>query len=426
MSNEILPAWNILAACIMLAASIATLLVFTAGDGRYVPTGSVLGFQGPSYFYVTGFWGILLSLGWGISIATKLKRLSISARRDGAILLRERVIGKTREVIIPPEGLKAFFVDRHPSPGGVAWLVIGFGWLAFLLQLAMPNFQLPFLEHPVTGMTLLVFGGCIAATAVMGVSRPGLCLVLMDAAACHFIKLPGVISAETLASEMTTALEKSFKLQPVVLSRTAFELKNRDWFRTTLFGSVAVLIIGSVNVVFLLAGTSLSCMNQGSAWVTVVSGCLGMVFNINRGNALPLHTRVAFHTTLAWNGKRDVPGPWLFVVGIAGCVISWYFVGLHARFDMTGLVDGLYKVISLGAVSLLYTSWCIYFAMDPSHRVLVSLGGGYSAAIGASSTSVQQSSRPRHRVFDGDLWMLAIALLFGAVSVITFCLGLLS
>ncbi len=408
----------------MLAASIVTLLVFTADEGRYVPTGSVLGFQGPSYYYITGFWGVIISVCWGISTTAKLKRLEIFAREDGAMLVREQVIGRSREMAIPAGDLKAILIKQHPSSGHVAWLVIAFGWFAFILQFAIPNLQLPFAEFPAAGTALLVFDGCMVGTAVIGVWRPGIHIVLIDAAARHVIKMPGVTSAAALASKMTLALESAFKLHPIVASRSAFDLNANAWFRTVLFGAVVFLIIGVVNVVLLLAGSHSSYINPGSAWVMVTEGCLGMIAFGNRGNALPLHLRVAFQTSVSWTGIRSAPRLWLVVIGVIGCLISWYFVGLHVRFGTTGLDGNANKILSLGVISFLYTSWCIYTSTGTAHSVLVNLGDVYSASISSFSLKILSLRRTHHPLkFNKSLETVAMIILFGDAALVTFVAG---
>jgi hypothetical protein len=424
LSTEILPVWNIVATVMMLSASIVTLLVFTADSGRYIPTGSVMGFQGPSYFYITGIWGLVVSICWGFSTAGKLKRLSISTREDGALLVRERVIGGSRELAIPAGDLKAIVFKRHPSAGHVAWLVIAIGWLAFILQFAVPNFQLPFAGVPVAGTTLLVFGVCVTWTAVIGVTRPGFHVVIIDAAASLVIKLPGVTSAVTLADRIAMALEKPFKMHPGVLPWPGSEVKSNAWYRTLLLGATGFLILGVVNVALLLAGSSLPLLNQGSAWVMVISGCLGMIACKNRGNALSLHTRVASQDSAAWVGHCTGPRLWMVVIGAIECVILWYFVGLRMRFDVTLLDVGASKILALGVISFLYTCWCIFTSLETSNSLLVNLGDVYSASVRTFSLAIFPSSKNRHHEKTSKLLVaLAMLLLFGAVTLIPFITG---
>jgi hypothetical protein len=424
LSTETLPVWNIVATCIMLVASILTLLVFTADAGRYVPTGSVMGFEGPSYFYITGLWGLVIAACWGVSTAGKLKRLSISAREDGALLVREHVIGRTRELAIRAGDLKAIMIKRYPSAGHVAWLVIALGWLAFILQFAVPNLQLPFVGFPVAGTTLLVFGGFMAGTAVIGVTRPGFHVVIIDAAASHVIKLPGVTSAVILADRIAMALEKAFKMHLGVVTRPGSEVKNDPWHRTLLLGATGFLILGVVNVALLLAGSSLSLLNQGSAWVMLISGCLGMIACRNRGNALPLHTRVASEDSVTWAGHRTEPRLWMVVIGAIGCVILWYFVGLRIRYDVTRLDEGATKILALVVISILYTSWCIFSGLGTSHSLLVNLGDAYCASIRMFSLAILPSRKNhQNEKKNKTLVVLAMFLLFGAVILIPYIAG---
>jgi len=425
LTTEILPVWNIIATCIMLVASITTLIVFTADAGRYVPAGSVLGFEGPSYFYITGFWGFILATGWGISIACKLKRFSISACDDGAMLFREQVIGKARELTIPKAALKAVLVKQHPSGGNIFWFVVSFGWFAFILQFAIPNFQLPFLEFPAAGITLLVFGGCTAITAVIGTWKPGFRLIIIDLTACHVIEIPGVIASAALASKLIDALEKSFKLHPIIQSRSGFYMKTNGWFWILLSGSGCFLILGAANVVLLLANSSLPSVNLISAWIIMIVGGLGLILWKNRGNDLLLHLRVPFQASVAWTGNHYAPKPWMLGIGSVGCVILWYFFGLNLHFVVTGLDVNTGKVLSIGFISLLYMSWCIHFGLETSRTVLVNSGDAYSIKISAFSLSVQKLNKITCRAKNDDHRIpVTIFFFFIGISVASLIAGL--
>ncbi len=424
LSTEILPVWNIVATCMMLVASILTLLVFTADVGRYVPTGSVLGFEGPSYFYITGLWGLVIVACWGVSTAGKLKRLSISAREDGALLVREHVIGRTRELAIRARDLKAIMIKRYPSAGHVAWLVIAIGWLAFILQFAVPNFQLAFVGFPVAGTTLLVFGGLMAGTAVIGVVRPGFHLVIIDSAATHVIKLPGVLSPRTVLARLCT-----FVLDAGLVSlNPPGKPDQRDkpclQQQVLVIGALGILAASIVNIALLLVGNTLPVLNQGSSWAMFVSGCIGIVAFVCRIRTLPENTWVTRDTTTSRVEARPSPRLWLIVIGLTGIVILWYFFGASVRIDTLSPSYDSSNAVWHGILSITFTTWCIIAALETSPSLLVKLGDQYSAVIRKFSLEISQSKKCcSHDIISKSWIALTMVSIFGAISVILFLVG---
>jgi hypothetical protein len=423
-SNEILPFWNLAAMGLMLVGSILTLLVFTADTGRYVPTGSVMGFQGGSYFYITGFWGIIITICWGCSIIAKLKRFSISSGEGCTLLIQEHTIGSNRVLTIPASNLKAIVYKHYPSAGHVAWLVIAIGWFAFIVQFALPNFQLPFAGFPTAGTALLIFSGCLIGSAIIGVTRPGLHLVILDTVAIHVIKLPGLISTASVAARISKVIQNATLMRLAGSPNIVSDGNVSILHRATLYGALGFLVLGIVNIGLLLACSALPVLNQGSSWAMIISGCIGLLVHKTRHHALQQNTQVVSSIISTWNRPHHDPRLWLLVMGIAGGVIAWYFFGLSIRFDMTSTSTYSVRSVALGVISALYTSWCIITSLDMSRSLLVELGAMHSAKISTFSVNIISLTNSRHQACKGkSRGGLIIMLLFGAIVVAFFLAG---
>lgn len=122
---------------ILLAVSVLTQVVYTAGSGRYIPTGSVLGFQGVSFFFITGLGGYLVAGLLLVSAIRKWKTITL-ALEGSLVRFTSKGVFTRQEHSLAREEISIVYENTAPSLGGLLGWIGGFGWAAVLFQFAIP------------------------------------------------------------------------------------------------------------------------------------------------------------------------------------------------------------------------------------------------------------------------------------------------
>src|SRR5271157_1171814 len=387
LGREMLPTWNIVAIAFMLAGSITSLISFTTMIGRHVPTGSVMGFEGPSYFYITGIWGFVLCAFWIIPVIVNWKQVHITIDESSNINITETYLRGKKELVIPVENVALVTVKRFPSAGNVTWLVMAIGWTAFVVQFAVSNFRLPFMSFPLAGTILVIFASCVMVTGVIAVARPGMKLVFYDATARHVISFPGINDATKIMQKIAAILEERY----ILIDRENHANPIHDLARIIV--NLSWIVAGIVNVGLLLSENTSSVLNQGSAWALVITGVLGLLEWRNHKNSILSSSLVP--------RSRDIPPAssmtwvsfWLDAFFVISTIILLYFFGrsIAGVIKIPGYEP--WRAIVQAMISALFLSWVAWMGTLKLAKTSVSLEAELTAILTPFTTRIVATGR---------------------------------
>ena len=141
-------------------------LVFGTETGRYVELGSVLTFQGYSYFYIIGLYPSLLGIGLLIKISLQWRKIILNREKDQLIITEQRGWIKSIEHINLDKIQKIHITNLMPSRRSW-WIVILAPYLLLCLNFGTPNINLAKLS-----------GSFLPGIIILGSGMIGLILLL--------------------------------------------------------------------------------------------------------------------------------------------------------------------------------------------------------------------------------------------------------
>ena len=269
--KELLPIAHLISISILIVLGIGTLLTFGTDIGRYVPTGSVLGFQGPSYFYVSGLFAFLISISWIIYILFNCKKLTLESLNEKKLVVKERKILGERLFSNPYGEIKLIHIKRMPGNRAKAWFV-------FLMVLVSVNVELAFANAEIEGgnltsVMLFLFSACLSIVALLNLFKPGVKVRIFTTKARLIINFPGIWDSRYLSTLFLDFFinlkdwENSDKMDKKILRSS----ENKD-----IFFYCVMVFIG----LMMLAGLKLFEMviigNQLIAWLFIILGVIGI------------------------------------------------------------------------------------------------------------------------------------------------------
>lgn len=321
---RVAPVADLVNAGILALVSILALVTFTTDAGRYVPTGSVLGFQGVSHFYITGAPALVLAIVYLVLVLCSLKTVTLASEPEG-VVVTERFLLATRHATIPTVDVKAIVIDGTPRGTVTGWLVAGIAWVAFLVQQAVPTLALP-----PTGAVLLAFAGGLVAVMGIRAWKPGTRLHVITPATRLVLRLPSPWTrAGNEAIARMTAFWTGHGMDPVDQAAAgSSKASSKHALLLLVLPATAVVTWSIVNVVLLLTGNPLAMANQVTCWAMVLAAI------VSCGGGL-----------LARGSRRVVLSP----AGATGVAVAAGRQGLPAR-AMAG--PGAAIVVALVTVAL--------------------------------------------------------------------------
>nr|MDO8111722.1 hypothetical protein [Candidatus Sigynarchaeota archaeon] len=417
LARELIPVWNFIVVALIATGSIVTYLLFSTDIGRYVTTGSVLGFEGPSYFYVTGFYGFFIAVISVPVILSKLKRVKISM--DGIqIKFQERFLFNIKEIEIQVDSIRLILFKAFPGTGTCSWFVISITWMAFIVQLAVANSLLPFSTgFPVVTIGLLIFAGCMMTASIILITRSGIKLIVYDAQAKHVLELPGVKS-NTILQQFSAFFNKSF------VPFDATEKYRGKYFFFMKLASLGWCTVGIVNLVLVLLSDA-SVFNQGSAWAILISSllCLLEIFNVKISflNSCFVSKK---HELISLGDSRQ-PRVSLMVTSIISLSIQFYFSGKSLIFTSMVSSYSPWHAIFLLTFSILFCCWSIWMSTMQRRKYYLEIDSKLDLMVSAYFTRF--CSKEKIMALKTGSWsrqLAFVATIFG-FSTFFFILGLL-
>ncbi len=363
-----IPVARLVAIAMLLAASLLAMAVFDTGTGRYVPTGSVLGFQGPSYFYVTGLWtfvgcacmGVATVTGWReYKVRADVEHLTIGSRWFLSIGKRERNV--------PLQSIRVVTFRRHPGPGAIAGVVVGCGWTGFLLQLSIPTMLLPFSQGiQVTGIVLAVVASLVMACCFISAWRPGLLVSVIHDAGEEELRFPGTVRPGDVEATIASMLSKAGldRVLPVGGDQVhprggLLSQKSVEWVV-----NVGIACFGLVADVLITTGLVLVPINHVIAWSLVCFGLLmtGVLKNEDT-NARWMHShamdsrRELLHITR----ERLLVLPLAISMVAVGCAA--YLAGKMAGMAARGATVPAVQIIVHAVLATMLMAWAVHVTL---------------------------------------------------------------
>lgn len=324
--------WSlIIAAGFMLASCVLTLVAFTLGRGRHVPTGSILGFQGPSYFYLTGLpAGVIAFMLLGKALGS-IKNISVTATGDSIHVSERKIFKKTRRVILKDE-LRLVSFKHLPSPRSVAWFIISSLLLLVSLEFLAANPVFQGTTGNGTAFLVLALHGILIAIAItVPLLHPGLKIMIFTSSGKFLLRLSGIFQRKRVQSRFLNMMEKAgdLPLQPSTgeLHMAKGDINRAIGFNAGFFG------LGLVGMVGILLNSNAIVVNVASAWIMVMVGIVGLltiprmdqslpmnVHEINGSTVRPLPGRRFVHPACAWLSAVSMP---LFSYVLGKSVKGW-------------------------------------------------------------------------------------------------------
>ncbi|MBD3186570.1 hypothetical protein GF325_07075 [Candidatus Bathyarchaeota archaeon] len=304
--------WSlIIAAGFMLASCVLTLVAFTLGSGRFVPTGSILGFQGPSYFYLTGLpAGVIAFMLLG-KVLGSIKSISVKATRDSVHVSERKIFKKTRYTILKDE-LRLVSFKHLPGPRSVAWFIMSSLLLLVSLEFLAANPVFQGVAGNVTAFLVLVLHGILIAIAItVPLLHPGLKIMIFTSSGKFLLRLPGICQGKRVQSRFLNMMEKAadLSLQP---STGELHMAKGDINRAIGFNA-GFFCLGVIGMVGILLNSNAIVVNVASAWIMVMVGIVGLltiprmdqsllkhVHEVNGSTGRPLPGRRFVHPACAW------------------------------------------------------------------------------------------------------------------------------
>lgn len=145
--------------CAMIYAAIGfiTLIIFYPLSGRYVPTGSVMTFEGPSYFVPTGLIPLLVGIGLIVYSILSYFKGNIS-KDDKQITISEKRYFKLIETKIEKEKILKMNLTNNEIGIKYIWLFLFIPYLIINYYYMILNFNQPFIIGfvNITGIVILI------------------------------------------------------------------------------------------------------------------------------------------------------------------------------------------------------------------------------------------------------------------------------
>ncbi|MHA1714737.1 MAG: hypothetical protein ACTSXP_03760 [Promethearchaeota archaeon] len=349
---------------LFLSAGIISLIFFTTSYGRHVPTGSVLGFESVSYFYVSGFPLLILCLSSIPYLVGQFKAFEISRNDDDALIkIIEKLWSlKKKNIEIPMKDLVSYCFKRFPGTKSLILFFFFIPYFSLNLRLIVSNFLLPYtngISKPaVIELVCLVL---VMTGVILVLARPNIMLELYCTTMKVSLKFPRSLGGFNKISK---------KIQEI-LSAVAVEIKedcnpninknhygkNAGLYRQDKRRIIAVIVaivwfgFGLWNLYLIKTVSIITLLNEGSAWVSISLGIILILEIFNQKNML--HRNIVLiqaKSGTASKKRARVLHFWLIFIFVAGIISFGYPLtfAIKAR-----IYNGLYPLDRLLALLLL-------------------------------------------------------------------------
>jgi len=147
---------RLLAALLLIIVVIINYIIFGVDFGRHIPTGSIMTFEGPSYFYTSGLLPIIVSICLILYCILSYFKGSIGNESNYLVLSEKRFI-KTLDTKIEREKIVRMYLTNNEVGIKYLWLFLFVPYLIINYYYMMVNFQQPFLVDPINITAITIF-----------------------------------------------------------------------------------------------------------------------------------------------------------------------------------------------------------------------------------------------------------------------------
>ncbi len=132
-----------IAAILLLAVAVVNILIFGITQGRYVPTGSIMTFEGPSYFFASGL--VPLIVGFLLLLYCLLSYFQGNISSDlTSLVLKEKRFKRTIETKLEKEKINRIELTNNEIGVKYLWLFLFVPYLIVNYYYMVLNFNQPF------------------------------------------------------------------------------------------------------------------------------------------------------------------------------------------------------------------------------------------------------------------------------------------
>ncbi|MFX0101981.1 MAG: hypothetical protein ACFFCS_20615 [Candidatus Hodarchaeota archaeon] len=414
----LIPYVPLMSFCFFLIGTIMTHQVFGFEIGRHVEMGSTLGFQGPSYFYVTGIFSYICAFLIFVYILLHLGCMKISCNKNGVHLLDKRLIRKRTQV--SHAEVKALLFRRFPSSSMIFKALLITPYLAFIVLSATLNFRVPYIEGiPITGITLALFAILITLPVALSLVKPGLRVVLLCESRKIVLNFPGILSQKIIIS----AFQDAFK-DLIPMDNSVVNQKGKKHFLKKLAFSAITLGFGIYQLVELLSVSTTAILNQASAWILILLGSLMMLRLLKEKNslhqdmrvnpAIEIKTKTTWFKHDFWSGFLVFAAALLLFLALGQSIASWAVA--EYQFPL--------RLIYLALIACAFLGISTVLSRLPDKMHVISLDRGHTARItefGLKIMGVDKKSRFKElssRVSPFSLFICVVSLVTVIASAI--------
>lgn len=373
---QLLPFIPLIAFVLLLIATLLTLNTFGLDIGRHVETGSTFGFQGPSYFYVTGLFSAIITIILFFYFFARIRYVNIKWYEEKVHLLDIHVF--PRRTRVNHGEVRALLFRRFPSSSMICKALVVTSYLAYILQLAVLNFNLPYIDGiPVTGLTLLAFVVLFASALLLGLLKPGLRVVLLCESRKIVFNFPGLLFPKRVIS----TFQEAFKGLVPITHPCKDKDEKRQFLYKVAFG-ISWLGFGIYQLTELLLVSSAAILNQASAWILILIGALMLLRLLNERHGLhrdmrihpdvDLKTRAVSFKRDFWSGALVFAAAFLLFHSLGLSVASWAVAGSTSPIRIIYVAAVACGFLGFQAVLARLTGRIHVFSLDRKHLARIS------------------------------------------------------
>ncbi|MHA1792903.1 MAG: hypothetical protein ACTSVI_09690 [Promethearchaeota archaeon] len=402
LKKEALPLSHLSGILLLLISLLISIYTFSANSGRHVPTGSILGFQGPSYFYCTGLISLITLIFWIPTLISRFKVIKISSNVEKLeIEVHEKSIFRRQDEKFTTENLKTVFFKKYPRRA-IFWILTIMAPLFFFnIQMIHVNFSLPFIRTlPVTGLTLLAFDAIFGGVIFLFIRYPGITIIFLTIEKKIKIKLPGVIRTRKITEIFKNHL-KQLSMIPLIAIRDARDDNDKNAISnwkindsrnkspgkylekySRIAMEIALLSYGIFAIFFLLEQSTIIVINFQVAVLFILVGIFGIIDHVKEKSRLQENTLVKIGLNVKKLKDAKVYTSWLrFSLIILATWLLFYLTSKSLEFWAMNPILFQPRWILLLIIAALFITGAIFILPNKEKPFMVDFSDGKAIII---------------------------------------------
>jgi len=267
---------RVISCLICWIVAIINIVVFGIESGRHIPYGSVINFEGPSYFFISGLFPLLIGLIMGISFIFSYHKGTLSIEGNKYKFTEKRII-KIINTEIERENILSINLANNETGIKYLWLIVFIPYLVITYLFGLLNLNQPFIIGiPVTATVVLISVILTAVVIIILFAFPPWLLQIYAKEGYYEFWFDPLKNKQQVIDGILDIMEIKKAETEIMLS----EKKNKPW--DVLLIGLAFLIIGIINIISF--NPHISMLNLVISWTLITIGTYILITTIKELN----------------------------------------------------------------------------------------------------------------------------------------------